>query len=65
MAPMEMPNQDQVQALDPVFGKMAVELGQHAWSLPQLTMREKSFVFLAADLCTANLGFPLLTHVQM
>ncbi|WP_232021887.1 carboxymuconolactone decarboxylase family protein [Mycobacterium basiliense] len=60
-----MPNQDQVEALDPVFGKMAVELGQHAWSLPQLTMREKSFVFMAADLCTANLGFPLLTHVQM
>ena len=37
----------------------------HAWSLPQLTMREKAFVFIAADLCTANVGFPLLTHVQM
>jgi 4-carboxymuconolactone decarboxylase len=40
-------------------------VGMHAWSLPQLTMREKTFVFLAADLCTANVGFPLLTHVQM
>jgi 4-carboxymuconolactone decarboxylase len=28
-------------------------------------MREKTFVFIAADLCTANVGFPLLTHVQM
>jgi alkylhydroperoxidase/carboxymuconolactone decarboxylase family protein YurZ len=28
-------------------------------------MREKTFVFLAADLCTASLGFPLATHVQM
>lgn len=65
MDAMPMPNQDQVQALDPKFGKMAVELGRHAWSLPQLTMREKTFVFMAADLCTANLGFPLLTHVQM
>jgi len=62
---MKLANQDQVAALDPEFGRMAAEVGMHAWSLPQLTMREKSFVFLAADLCTANVGFPLLTHVQM
>jgi 4-carboxymuconolactone decarboxylase len=62
---MKLANQDQVAALDPEFGKMAVEVGTHAWSLPQLTMREKTFVFLAADLCTANVGFALLTHVQM
>jgi 4-carboxymuconolactone decarboxylase len=62
---MKLANQDQVTALDPEFGRMAVEVGKHAWSLPQLTMREKAFVFLAADLCTANVGFPLLTHVQM
>src|SRR3569833_1325830 len=52
-------------ALDAEFGRMAAEVGMHAWSLPQLTMREKTFAFLAADLCTANVGFPLLTHVQM
>ena len=63
--PMKLANVEQVQALDPVFGRMAAEVGMHAWSLPQLTMREKAFVFLAADLCTANVGFPLLTHVQM
>jgi 4-carboxymuconolactone decarboxylase len=62
---MKLANQDQVAALDPEFGRMAVEVGTHAWSLPQLTMREKTFVVLAADLCTANVGFALLTHVQM
>src|SRR5437899_906904 len=62
---MKLANQDQVAALDPTFGRMAAEVGMRAWSLPQLTMREKTFVFLAADLCTANVGFPLLTHVQM
>jgi 4-carboxymuconolactone decarboxylase len=62
---MKLANQDQVQAVDAEFGRMAVEVGMHAWSLPQLTMREKAFVFIAADLCTANLGFPLVTHVQM
>jgi alkylhydroperoxidase/carboxymuconolactone decarboxylase family protein YurZ len=62
---VNLANQDQVTALDATFGRMATEVGVHAWSLPQLTMREKAFVFLAADLCTANVGFPLLTHVQM
>jgi 4-carboxymuconolactone decarboxylase len=62
---MKLANQEQVAALDPEFGRMAAEVGMHAWSLPYLTMREKAFVFLAADLCTANIGFPLLTHVQM
>jgi 4-carboxymuconolactone decarboxylase len=62
---VKLANQDQVEALDPVFGRMATEVGRHAWSLPALTMREKAFVFLAADLCTGNVGFALLTHVQM
>ena len=62
---MKLANQDQVMSLDPEFGRMATEVGMHAWSLEALTMREKAFVFLAADLCTANVGFPLLTHVQM
>jgi 4-carboxymuconolactone decarboxylase len=62
---MKLTNQDEVAALDAEFGRMAAEVGMQAWSLPQLTMREKTFVFLAADLCTANVGFALLTHVQM
>jgi hypothetical protein len=36
-----------------------------AWSLPHLTIREKTFLFLAADLSAGNLGFPLATHVEM
>lgn len=28
-------------------------------------MREKTFLFIAADLCSGGLGFPLSTHVQM
>jgi hypothetical protein len=54
---MKLANQAQVAALDPEFGRMAAEVGMHAWSLPQLTTREKAFVFLAADPCTANVGF--------
>ena len=33
--------------------------------IPELTMREKTFLFIAADLCSGGLGFPLSTHVQM
>jgi 4-carboxymuconolactone decarboxylase len=62
---MRLSHQEQAQALDPTFGRMATEVGRHAWSLPQLTIREKTFVFLAADLCTASLGSPLAAHVQM
>ena len=33
---MMLSHQEQVQALDPAFGRMATEVGLHAWSLPQL-----------------------------
>jgi 4-carboxymuconolactone decarboxylase len=62
---MRLTNQDVIAALDTDFAQMAVEVGQHAWGLTQLTMREKVFAFLAADLSTRALGFPLHTHVQM
>jgi len=62
---MELANQDQVEGLDPKFGAMAAEMGNRAWGLPGLTMREKTFLFIAADLCSGGLGFPLATHVQM
>lgn len=63
--PMKLVNSDRIAALDAEFGRMAAEVGVHAWSIPALTMREKAFVFLAADLCSANLGFALQTHVEM
>jgi 4-carboxymuconolactone decarboxylase len=62
---MKLTNQDAIATLDSDFATMAVEVGRHAWGLSELTMREKAFVFLAADLCTHSLGFPLQTHVQM
>jgi alkylhydroperoxidase/carboxymuconolactone decarboxylase family protein YurZ len=62
---MELANQDQVAGWDPKFGAMAAEIGNRAWGIPELTMREKTFLFIAADLCTGGLGFPLTTHLQM
>lgn len=62
---MKLANQESVVAMDADFGEMAVQVGQHAWGIADLTMRERAFVFVAADLCAHNLGFPLLTHVEM
>jgi 4-carboxymuconolactone decarboxylase len=62
---VNLTNQDVVADLDADFGPMGIEVGKHAWGLPQLTMREKAFVFLAADLAAHNLGFPLRTHAIM
>lgn len=62
---MKLTNQDAIAELDADFAKMAVAVGQHAWGLPELTMREKAFVFLAADLCSRCLGFALRTHASM
>jgi 4-carboxymuconolactone decarboxylase len=62
---MKLTNQETVVAMDADFGEMAVQVGQHAWGIADLTMRERAFVFVAADLCCHNLGFPLLTHVEM
>jgi len=62
---MRLTSQDTVTAVDSEFGEMAAQIGQHAWGLPQLSMREKAFVFIAADLNAHLLGFPLQTHVLM
>jgi alkylhydroperoxidase/carboxymuconolactone decarboxylase family protein YurZ len=62
---MKLTNQDTVVAMDADFGEMAVQVGQHAWGIADLTMRERAFVFIAADLCAHNLGFPVQTHVEM
>ncbi|SPL88324.1 unnamed protein product [[Actinomadura] parvosata subsp. kistnae] len=62
---MKLASQDAIQALDADFAAMAVKRGHYAWGLPQLSMREKAFVFVAADLCNRSLQFPLQTHVMM
>lgn len=50
-------------SIDPRFDAMAEAVGRRSWGLRALTVREKAFVFIAADLGTANLGFPLETHL--
>ncbi|MFI6478734.1 carboxymuconolactone decarboxylase family protein [Nonomuraea sp. NPDC050663] len=52
-------------SLDPVFARLAVGAGHHLWGLPHLTVREKAFVCLTADLCHPHLGVPLAMHVRM
>ena len=56
---------DALTALDPVFARMAVSAGHNLWRLPDLTMREKAFVCLTADLCHPHLDLPLAMHVHM
>ncbi|WP_350275705.1 carboxymuconolactone decarboxylase family protein [Kribbella sp. HUAS MG21] len=56
---------DALTALDPVFARFAVGAGHNLWGLHHLTMREKAFVCLTADLCHPHLDQPLAMHVQM
>lgn len=66
---MRMPSDKQANApvfeVDPVFGEMAVAMGQATWSIPSLTQREKTFACLAADVCVRDLSLPFSMHVQM
>ncbi len=66
---MRMPTDIQANApvfdIDQVFGKMAVAMGKAAWTIPELTQREKCFACLAADVCTRDLDLPFQMHVQM
>lgn len=62
---MNLTNQDTVTNMDAEFGQMALQVGRNAWGLPALSMREKAFAFLAADLCAHYIGFPLRTHISM
>lgn len=66
---MRMPADKQANApvfdIDPVFGKMAVAMGQATWTIPELTQREKCFACLAADVCLRDLDLPFHMHVQM
>ncbi|MFC5827283.1 carboxymuconolactone decarboxylase family protein [Nonomuraea insulae] len=56
---------DALAVLDPAFAQLAVGAGHNLWGLTHLTMREKSFVCLTADLCHPHLDAPLAMHVQM
>ncbi|GGN12186.1 alkylhydroperoxidase/carboxymuconolactone decarboxylase family protein YurZ [Actinoplanes campanulatus] len=56
---------DAIVALDPLFARLAVGAGHHLWGLTHLTVREKAFVCLTADLCHPHLDTPLAMHVEM
>ncbi|BCJ74873.1 carboxymuconolactone decarboxylase [Catellatospora sp. IY07-71] len=61
---IQLAGADALVALDPVFAQLAVGVGRHLWGLPHLTVREKAFICLTADLCHPHLGTPLAMHVQ-
>ncbi|GHE90176.1 carboxymuconolactone decarboxylase [Amycolatopsis deserti] len=50
--------------LDPVFAQMAGATTGHAWAIPELTDREKTFLSVVADVCQGTLGLPFETHVR-
>lgn len=56
---------ERVVALDPEFGPMAVEAGDHALGLPGLTLREKAFTWIAGDVCHGHLGLPFELHITV
>ena len=62
---MKLASEDRVTALDPIFGQMGIEAGRHIWSIPHLTLREKTFLCLVADVCHPHLGLPFELHVGM
>ena len=62
---MQLASEDRVTSLDPVFGSMGIEAGRTVWSIRELTMREKSVLFLAADVCVPQFGLPFELHLGM
>ncbi|MFJ2031601.1 carboxymuconolactone decarboxylase family protein [Streptosporangium sp. NPDC087985] len=56
---------ERVVVLDPDFGRMAVEAGEHAVGLPGLTLREKAFTWIASDVCHGHLGLPFELHLTV
>ena len=62
---MRLASEDRVTALDPIFGQMGIEAGRHIWSIPHLSLREKTFLCLVADVCHPHLGLPFELHIEM
>jgi 4-carboxymuconolactone decarboxylase len=62
---MELVIRQKMHDLDPAFGPMAEAIGEHAWGLPELSFRDKTFIFLAGDLCNRNLQMPIEAHVRV
>jgi 4-carboxymuconolactone decarboxylase len=62
---MELASEDRVTSLDPIFGSMGIEAGRAIWAMPELTMREKAILFVAADICVPQLELPFELHIGM
>ncbi len=54
---------NRIVELDPEFGRMSIRVGQEAWGLPGLSLREKALLCLANDILYQHLGLPLRMHV--
>jgi 4-carboxymuconolactone decarboxylase len=50
--------------IDPQFEQIALETGELTWGLPGISLREKSLLCLANDVCRQHLGVALRLHVQ-
>lgn len=57
-------NQD-IMAIDPDFGQMAVQVGSEVWGLTELSPKECAFLCLVADVCSQILDLPFQLHVDM
>jgi alkylhydroperoxidase/carboxymuconolactone decarboxylase family protein YurZ len=57
-------NLERVAALDPVFAQMVGATAKHAWAVPELTDREKTFLCVAADVCQPSLGLAFEAHLR-
>lgn len=58
-------NLERLAGIDPVFAQMVGATGGHAWAIPELTDREKTFLCVVADVCQASLGFAFDAHVSI
>lgn len=58
------PSEEEAAALDPPFARMIAATERHVWELPRLTVREKVFLSVVADICHPTLGLPFEMHVK-
>ena len=62
---MQLLSEERVTELDPVFGPMGIDAGREIWGMPGLTMREKTVLLVAADVCVPEFGLPFELHIGM
>ncbi|MCB9077744.1 MAG: carboxymuconolactone decarboxylase family protein [Anaerolineaceae bacterium] len=54
-----------IMAIDPDFGRMAVQVGSEVWGLAELSPKECAFLCLTADVCHQILDLPFQLHLDM